>query len=530
MLYTYEYDELGQLIEECSRPEQKCITYIYDLNGNITTKIEYPVEISLKDHIFKVETPTRTYTYSYNNDLWKDELTSYTRVIHDSSGDRTYTTPANTYDAIGNPTKYFGSDLEWDYGRQLRRFYSGIYDTTYSYNADGMLIKQAVTYNTIPDYPINYSYENFYDGTMLIRRTGQGFDAWFDYDESGSPVGMNVTTTTGSSSNPTVTTAQYYFIKNLQGDIVAMADSTGAIKCSYTYNSWGKVLSVVGPNGTPSLTDYTNPANINPFRYRGYYYDAENQLYWLQSRFYDPSTGRFINADGYVSTGQGLLGTNMFLYCNNNPVIFADYTGGMLVICDYGGDGPAQRKMAVGYLEPHHGPYEKIGPYATADEAARAFGEAYYASSLYIRHEYGSAIYATEHNGVTTYGYALPVKGGPHEVCCDDAIIPWNATRIATIHTHPNSIYFSGRNGKYGDITLADKIEIDSYLIGPNLVLQKYDPRTKQITAHGSISLAPLTAAEKSALVNQFKSSWYSHLATQDDKGFECHRKIWPTP
>ena len=197
-----------------------------------------------------------------------------------------------------------------------------------------MLIKQDVTYNTIPDYPINYSYENFYDGTMLIRRTGQGFDAWFDYDESGSPVGMNVTTTTGPSSNPTVTTAQYYFIKNLQGDIVAMADATGAIKCSYTYNSWGKVLSVVGPNGTPSLTDHTNPANINPFRYRGYYYDAENQLYWLQSRFYDPNTGRFLNADGYVSTGQGILSTNMFLYCLNNPIRYIDESGGR---CDENG-------------------------------------------------------------------------------------------------------------------------------------------------------------------------------------------------
>ena len=152
--------------------------------------------------------------------------------------------------------------------------------------------------------------------------------------ESGSPVGMNVTTTTGPSSNPTVTTAQYYFIKNLQGDIVAMADATGAIKCSYTYNSWGKVLSTVGPNGTPSLTDYTNPANINPFRYRGYYYDAENQLYWLQSRFYDPSTGRFLNADGYVSTGQGLLSTNMFLYCLNNPIRYIDESGGR---CDENG-------------------------------------------------------------------------------------------------------------------------------------------------------------------------------------------------
>ena len=111
--YTYEYDGLGQLVEECSRPEQKCIAYAYDLNGNLTTKTEYPVDITIKEHIFKNVNPSRTYTYSYNNDLWKDELTSYTRVIHDSSDDRTYTTPANTYDAIGNPTKYFGSDLEW---------------------------------------------------------------------------------------------------------------------------------------------------------------------------------------------------------------------------------------------------------------------------------------------------------------------------------------------------------------------------------------------------------------------------------
>ena len=326
--YTYEYDGLGQLVEECSRPEQKCTAYAYDLNGNITTKTEYPVDITIKEYIFKNVNPSRTYTYSYNNDLWKDELTSYTRVIHDSSGDRTYTTPANTYDAIGNPKKYFGSDLEWDYGRRLRRFYSGLYDTTYSYNADGMLIKQDVTYNTIPDYPINYSYENYYDGTMLIRRTSSGVDAWFDYDESGSPVGMNVTTTTGSSSNPTVTTAQYYFVKNLQGDIVAIADATGEIKYTYTYDSWGKVLSTNGQgNSSPSVLDTSSPANINPFRYRGYYYDGINEIYWLQSRFYDPSTGRFLNADGYVTTGQGLLSTNMFLYCGNNPVNRLDSNG-----------------------------------------------------------------------------------------------------------------------------------------------------------------------------------------------------------
>ena len=104
-----------------------------------------------------------------------------------------------------------------------------------------------------------------------------------------------------------------------------MADSTGAIKCSYTYNSWAGI-SVVGPNGTPSLTDHTNPANINPFRYRGYYYDAENQLYWLQSRFYDPSTGRFLNADSLLDKNS-LFGSNLFVYCANNSVCYNDPTG-----------------------------------------------------------------------------------------------------------------------------------------------------------------------------------------------------------
>ena len=175
--------------------------------------------------------------------------------------------------------------------------------------------------------------------------------------ESGSPVGMNVTTTTGNASNPTVTTAQYYFIKNLQGDIVAMADATGAIKCSYTYNSWGKVLSVVGPNGTPSLTDHTNPANINPFRYRGYYYDAENQLYWLQSRFYDPNTGRFLNADALVMS-EALRGANQFLYCYNNPILLSDYTGTRPVIGDsIRNETPEQRHMSFECINSPNSPY-----------------------------------------------------------------------------------------------------------------------------------------------------------------------------
>ena len=66
---------------------------------------------------------------------------------------------------------------------------------------------------------------------------------------------------------------------------------------------------------------------LNPIRYRGYYYDTETGLYLTDTRYYDPETGRFINADVYASTGQGVLGHNMYAYCLNNPVNFADPTG-----------------------------------------------------------------------------------------------------------------------------------------------------------------------------------------------------------
>ena len=81
-----------------------------------------------------------------------------------------------------------------------------------------------------------------------------------------------------------------------------------------------------------SIGGDANIANLNPIRYRGYYYDAETGFYYLNSRYYDPEICRFINADGYVSTGQGLLGNNMFAYCLNNPINMLDSMGTEAVI------------------------------------------------------------------------------------------------------------------------------------------------------------------------------------------------------
>ncbi len=112
----------------------------------------------------------------------------------------------------------------------------------------------------------------------------------------------------------------------MQGDIVAVYNEYG-VKCiSYAYDAWGN--SRVTTHDETGTNKY---ANKNSFRYRGYYYDRTISMYYLNSRYYDPITCRFINADGYVSTGQGLIGYNMFAYCNNNPISNIDPNGESLI-------------------------------------------------------------------------------------------------------------------------------------------------------------------------------------------------------
>lgn len=113
---------------------------------------------------------------------------------------------------------------------------------------------------------------------------------------------------------------EYLYLKNAQGDVTGIVNAAGTQEVAYTYDAWGKLLSTTG-------TMAGSIGTLNPLRYRGYVYDTETSLYYLNSRYYNPETGRFINADGYVSTGQGFVGNNMFAYCGNNPVKRVDSTG-----------------------------------------------------------------------------------------------------------------------------------------------------------------------------------------------------------
>ena len=104
-----------------------------------------------------------------------------------------------------------------------------------------------------------------------------------------------------------------------------MYNSTGTLFAKYNYDAWGNIISVTNASGVEVSDNHI--AKLQPFRYRSYYYDTDSGFYYLQSRYYDPVTHRFINADGLVSTGTGILGHNMFAYCNNNPVNYSDPTG-----------------------------------------------------------------------------------------------------------------------------------------------------------------------------------------------------------
>ena len=118
----------------------------------------------------------------------------------------------------------------------------------------------------------------------------------------------------------------YLVVCNSRGDVDSLYTVTGELRAKYTYDSWGNTISITDANGN-EITSPNHIGNLNPIRYRGYYLDTETGLYYLQSRYYNPTVGRFLNADVYCDTGTSILGTNMFAYCENNPICLYDSDG-----------------------------------------------------------------------------------------------------------------------------------------------------------------------------------------------------------
>lgn len=118
---------------------------------------------------------------------------------------------------------------------------------------------------------------------------------------------------------------KYYYKKNYQGDIIGIYDSNYDLIVNYKYDSWGKLISITDSNNN-IITNISDIGYINPLRYRSYYYDTETALYYLNSRYYNPEWGRFINCDAILNIYSKQL-LSLYNYCNNNPVNFIDYSG-----------------------------------------------------------------------------------------------------------------------------------------------------------------------------------------------------------
>ena len=234
--------------------------------------------------------------YFYASTDWGDLLIAYNGnfIYYDD------TTTSGGF-KIGNPTTYYNGkhwDFTWEHGRQLATMFDGTATWTNTYNSDGLRTSRT-------DGTTTYTY--IYETGRLSAIKRNDLNMWIIYDDHGP-----VTIRYGSGT--------FHYVTNPQGDVMAIVDANGSKLVEYTYDAWGKVTSITG--------DFAYNLGIhNPILYRGYVYDHETQLYYCQSRYYDPEIGRWLNADAFASTGQGFTGNNMFAYCNNNPVNYSDLSG-----------------------------------------------------------------------------------------------------------------------------------------------------------------------------------------------------------
>lgn len=284
----YHYDKNNRLVREDIEKTNKTNIYMYDDDGNRTVKYVYDFTREMTDDVLK-NLPKQRYIYQYGSGM---------RLMGDGK------TNGYKYDADGNPTYYRGHNLTWSKG--MLTSYAGI---ELGYDGYGRRIsKKGITYT--------------YDSNNRLIKQSNGLE--FFYDDSGV-MGFKYGT------------KLYTYMKNIQGDVTGIFDNAdNKVIARYEYDAWGNFVIYDSTGKQVATSDMTYPYtgtptkvwNLNPFRYRGYYYDIETGLYYLLNRYYDPQTGRFLSLDNSSYADPDTVnGLNLYLYCNNNPVMNVDPTG-----------------------------------------------------------------------------------------------------------------------------------------------------------------------------------------------------------
>ena len=371
----YRYDGINRLVREDNVRLRKTFTIDYDTNGNVLFKNTYPLTSANEPGFahacrhntsecdeYDVNDPFNCggSSYEYMEEGNKDRLLEFNGGNGSGNGNGNGN-GSFRYDVIGNPFEYRNKELKWDNLRNLASFgdirfeydASGIRtikhsdgspygkrsqwsasETRFLWAGDRLLGERRMSaYEDIDpcvcpsrsandchscdsgdSYPRN-------DGEYTTYANASVTDITYIHGADGV-IGLEISKNGGNDKET------YYYRKNIQGDVTHILDDEGIIRSQYVYDAWGN-HRVLDENGDENKNDEFI-GNVNPIRYRSYYYDVETKLYYLRTRYYDPVTGRFVNADSIsvLDVSQTHInGLNLYAYCVNNPIMYVDAEG-----------------------------------------------------------------------------------------------------------------------------------------------------------------------------------------------------------
>ncbi len=353
----YAYDKLNRMTREDNKALGKTMAYTYDTNGNILTKVMYAFTLGSLEE----KTPLIVIPYSYKANGRRDQMTKY-------NGEK------SEYDGMGNPTTYRDRKTTFKYGGRM----IAMGDNTYAYDAMGERLSKTV--NGVETRFIAAS-------GKVVRSVTNGVITDFYYDN----YGLSVIKHDGKT---------FYVRKNVLGDITHIYDAEGKLQTRYEYDAWGnhKVLKADGTEDE----DASSIGNVNPIRYRGYFFDTETGLYFLKARYYDPETGRFISQDDTQFLDPNTVnGLNLYAYCGNNPVMNVDPSGNWSWQ-EFGNVLATIGSAIVGILAVAGGIALSIISFGAAIPGVVAFGLAVFSSALMGM---GSAIMSNINSQLHTNGW-----------------------------------------------------------------------------------------------------------------------------
>ncbi len=350
---SYDYDDLGQITTVTNSVKENNVTtqteqynYTYDHGGNLLTKSRTATEGGY----------TAAYTYDGN---MSDLLTGFTKTAADGTvTQQTYNYLASNGNLFVNPTTIVKStngtvtdtwNLTWEQGRQLSSITSAAGMVKYEYNDSGLR-----TYKQQADGTVHYYY---YDGDRLdylkvVNSSGTLTGLFhFVYDSYGQV--QYILRKHNYLPNLSANYDLYHVVRDNAGAITKLLKVRGGTSNSSTYVFVLVAEYEYDPFGKPTVKTYgDSTATLCPFLYKDYIYDFDTGLYYLQSRYYDPEVGRFINGDRYASTGQGIADTNTFSYCLNNPIKFRDHEGTRPVVGDsVSRETQLERKLSTNFMK-----------------------------------------------------------------------------------------------------------------------------------------------------------------------------------